>query len=62
MRPYGGAFSFSVYSHRPLDGLPGSAWKGKCAPSFYALGTVSGVRQKRGVAEMKKDEVSAENR
>jgi hypothetical protein len=49
-----------MYSHRPLDGLPESAWKGKCAPFFYASGTVSGVRQKRGVAEMKKDEVSAE--
>ncbi len=32
------------------------------ALSFYASGMVSGVRQKRGVAEMKKDEVSAEKR
>ncbi len=44
----------------PLVGLWLSAWEGKCALFFYASGTVSGVRQKRGVAEMKKDEVSAE--
>ena len=44
-------------------------WKGfvrvhgkENALSFYALGTVSGGRQKRGVAEMKNNEVSAEKR
>ena len=31
MRPNGGAFSYSVYPHKPLVGLPGSAWKRKCA-------------------------------
>ena len=55
-----GAFSSFMYSPKPVEGLRWSAWKGKCAPFFYASGTVSGVRQKRGVAEMKKDEVSAE--
>ena len=50
-----------VFQVRPVQGFEGVHGKDN-ALSFYALGTVSGARQKRGVAEMKNNEVSAEKR
>ena len=60
VRPYRGRILFlHVFQVRPVQGF-GRVHGKENALSFYALGTMSGVRQKRGVAEMKKDEVSAE--
>ena len=56
------AYSLSPCIHISLwSGFQGVHGK-ENALSFYALGTVSGARQKRGVAEMKNNEVSAEKR